>query len=76
MKETLLDVALAKNKVPSKATYLAWGLAFALLYLGLCESIYARDVYPEEPIQWQWQNIDRVVVFPDVHGAYPELVRL
>lgn len=76
LKETLLDVALAKSKVPSKATYLAWGLAFALLYLGLCESIYARDVYPEEPIQWQWQNIDRVVVFPDVHGAYPELVRL
>lgn len=25
---------------------------------------------------WRWQNVARVVVIPDVHGAYPALVRL
>jgi hypothetical protein len=26
--------------------------------------------------QWRWADIQRVVVIPDIHGAYPEFVRL
>jgi len=26
--------------------------------------------------QWRWTDIDRVVVVPDIHGAYPALIRL
>ena len=29
-----------------------------------------------EPDNWRWNNIERVVVVPDIHGAYPDFVRL
>ena len=26
--------------------------------------------------EWRWNNVERVVVIPDIHGAFPAFVRL
>lgn len=31
------------------------------------------DAASAEPVSWQWSNVERVVVFADVHGAHAEL---
>lgn len=31
---------------------------------------------PTHTQQWQWQDVERIVVFADVHGAYDSLVKL
>ena len=36
----------------------------------------AQPVAAADTNQWRWDGIERVVVVPDIHGAYPEFVRL
>jgi hypothetical protein len=36
----------------------------------------AQLVFAADADQWRWEGIQRVVVIPDIHGAYPEFVRL
>lgn len=31
---------------------------------------------PAAEVPWHWQDVERIVVVPDVHGAYDELVRV
>ena len=36
----------------------------------------AQPVAAADADQWSWDGIQRLVVVPDIHGAYPEFVRL
>jgi hypothetical protein len=44
---------------------------FLFLILSFCVPVTAT-----ESDSWRWNNIERVVVIPDIHGAYPDFVRL
>lgn len=46
---------------------------FIFLYLVL---FFCVPVTATEPDSWRWNNIERVIVIPDIHGAYPDFVRL
>ena len=37
---------------------------------------YSTSAAAEQTDDWRWNNIDRVVVVPDIHGAYPAFTRL
>ncbi len=48
-------------------------VALVLFYpFHLLSPLYANE--PNTP--WQWSNVDRIVVIPDVHGAFTELKKL
>jgi hypothetical protein len=44
-----------------------------ILYFTGCS---AQLGFAADADQWRWEGIQRVVVIPDIHGAYPEFVRL
>ena len=37
---------------------------------------YSTSAIAEQTDDWRWNNIDRVVVVPDIHGAFPAFTRL
>lgn len=36
----------------------------------------AQPTLASDQEAWRWANVDRIVVVPDIHGAYPAVVRL
>lgn len=48
---------------------------FRFILLSVILSTYA-PLGATESENWRWDNVDRIVVIPDIHGAYPDFVRL
>ena len=49
------------------------------LCIGLLAHLLTANAFAQEPQQlgpWRWSGVDRMVVIPDIHGAYPEFVKL
>jgi hypothetical protein len=49
------------------------------LCIGLLAYLLTANAFAQEPQQlgpWRWSGVDRMVVIPDIHGAYPEFVKL
>ena len=53
---------------------LAAALCTAILACALAVNALAQDSRQLGP--WRWSGVDRMVVIPDIHGAYPEFVKL
>jgi len=47
---------------------------FFVLLIGTTSS--AQPTLASDQESWRWANVDRIVVVPDIHGAYPAVVRL
>lgn len=52
----------------------AAALCSAILACALSVNALAQDYQQLGP--WRWSGVDRMVVIPDIHGAYPEFVKL
>lgn len=49
------------------------------LCIGILTYLIAANAFAQGPQQlgpWRWSGVDRMVVIPDIHGAYPEFIKL
>ena len=64
---------------PAQALIRPQRLFSAALCAGIMACTLAVSTFAQGSQQlgpWRWSGVDRVVVIPDIHGAYPEFVRL
>lgn len=70
---------LCKNPVSTAGFIERSSCFFTVLLMVALANLFATPAHSSSAEQlgdWRWSGVERVVVVPDIHGAYPELIEL
>lgn len=74
----MLEVTPHKHRpgytCPGRRLLFAAAVALGVLAYTLASSAFAQA--PQQLGPWRWSGVERIVVIPDIHGAYTELIEL
>jgi hypothetical protein len=74
MPEVTLNNMQPMQHRTGRGLFFAAVAAMAILALVISAKTFAQGSQQLGP--WRWSGVDRMVVVPDIHGAYPEFIKL